>query len=509
MTFSPIDISGIAPEIALVTLAVAVLLAELLFTRNANILQGITGVGLLLAGGLAADLMNSSSSTFGGMVAVDGFTLFLKLILIGVTLLTVLISKDYFVDGSRAGKAFRIGEYFAVLLLTAVGMMALAAATDLVMLFIGLETMSIGLYILAGMRFDRARSTESALKYLLLGAFASAFLLYGIALLYGSTGGKTGFADIAFAIRSMGDSRPVILYAGAALVLVGLLFKVAAAPFHFWSPDVYQGAPTPVTAFMSAGPKAAAMAVTIRLFGWVLPDLASVWGPALWVIAAATMTVGNVIAISQKDIKRMLAYSSISHAGYLLLAVLAAGNEGVRSLAASGMLFYLLGYYLMNLGAFSVAIAVSRSRSNGDYQIDDYQGLASRQPYIALAMTVFMISLAGIPPTAGFWGKVFVFTAAVKAGYLGLVIVAVLNSVVSAFYYLRIVVNMYMKPAQGEATARLAPMAATAVFVCIAGIIGLGILPNGIRSIATRGAEQVNATPQVSASDTELTAKVQ
>jgi len=487
MPFNLSDLSAIAPEICLLIFAAGVLKFELFFTRKPGILQGLAIIGLLLTAIVAvATAGRLPTGAFNGMVAADGFTVFLKVVLAGVALLTVLVSKDYFTESS-----FRHGEYYSLLMLTTVGMMILASATDLVTLFLGIETMSVGLYILAGLRHDKPRSSEASLKYLLLGAFASGFLLYGMALLYGSSGGRTNFNEIADFIAKTGGETPKVLLAGVGLILIGLLFKVAAVPFHFWSPDVYQGSPTPVTAFMSAGPKAAAIAATIRLMGWALPDLSPVWGPVIWIVAALTMTIGNVIAVSQRDLKRMLAYSSISHAGYLLLAVLAAGNTLTRESAASGMLFYLTAYYLMNLGAFSIAMLVNRSRENSDYQIDDYQGLASQKPYIALAMTVFMISLAGIPPTAGFFGKLFVFTAAVKAGYIWLVVIAVLNSVVSAYYYLRIVVYMYMKPQSVEAGSMRSPASAIVVAFCALGIILLGLMPGGIRNLANKSSSQI------------------
>ena len=490
MPFNTSDLFAIAPEISLLVIASAVLLVELFFTRKASVLQGITIAGLLAASVITAlTSVEFPTGAFNGMIAVDGFTTFLKVVLLGVAVLTTLMSRGYF-----EGSSFRHGEYYALLLLTTIGMMVLAAATDLVTLFLGIETMSVGLYVLAGLRHDRPKSSEASLKYLLLGAFASGFLLYGMALLYGSTGGKTNFDEIAAAIARMGSETPGIMHAGVGLIMIGLLFKVAAVPFHFWAPDVYQGAPTPVTAFMSAGPKAAAIAATIRLMGRALPDLSAAWGPALWVVAALTMTVGNIIAISQKDVKRMLAYSSISHAGYLLLAALAASNSEVRESAASGMLFYLAAYYLMNLGAFTVAILVSRGTEKGDYQIDDYQGLGGQKPMLALAMMVFMISLAGIPPTAGFFGKLFVFSAAVKAGYIWLVVIAVLNSVVSAFYYLRLVVFMYMKPQTAPAGSMRAPASAIVIAFCALAIVALGLMPGGVRKLANTGGSEV-ATP--------------
>jgi NADH-quinone oxidoreductase subunit N len=486
MSFNPTDLLAIAPEIVLLSLAAIVLLAELFITRSPAGLQSVTVIGLLAAAVVAVVTSGVDGGAFNGMVARDGFAGFLKIVLTGVALLTALISGDYW-----RNSALRHGEFYALLLMTTVGMMALATATDLVVLFIGVETMSIGLYLLASLRPERPRSSESGLKYLLLGAFASGFLLFGIALLYGSTGGNTNFNQISTAISMLPVEKPVTLYVGLGLLLVGLLFKIAAAPFHFWSPDVYQGAPTPVTAFMSAGPKAAAVAVTIRLMGWALPGIADAWQPVLWIVAAATMIVGNIVAISQTDIKRMLAYSSISHAGYLLLAILASGNGDVRSAAVSGMLFYLAVYYLMNMGAFTVAILVNRGREGGDYQLSDYQGLAGQKPWLALGMTVFLVSLAGIPPTAGFFGKLFVFTAAVKAGYIWLVVIAVLNSVVSAFYYLRPVVFMYMKPQTTPLQSTRAAAPAIVIGFCALVIVALGLMPGAVRNFADRGGNNV------------------
>ncbi|MBM3325580.1 MAG: NADH-quinone oxidoreductase subunit N [Calditrichaeota bacterium] len=523
MAFSYSDLFVIAPEIILTALALVVIFVELAWPRCEAALQAICAVGILLAGAAAAISLGvqttagfGSASFLNGMVAADGFSVFLKVILATIALLIVLISRSYFSNapnqpteniGEQKSASLvsrlRHSDYYSLILLTTVGMMVLASATDLVALFIGLETMSVGLYCLAGIRFERVRSSESALKYLLLGAFASAFLLFGIALIYGATNGATNFKAIVDALQgsfssgiSLLEPAPAmkgtpLLLAGIGFLLIGLLFKIAAVPFHFWSPDVYQGAPTPVTAFMSAGPKAAALAVFIRLFGWVLPGLSTVWAPMLWLIAALTMTVGNIIALAQTDVKRMLAYSSIAHAGYLLLAILAAGNPQVREAAAAGMLFYLTIYYLMNIGAFAVVYIINRARENSDYQIGDYYGLAAKQPWVAGVLALCLISLAGIPPTAGFFSKLYVFSAAVKAGYIGLVVIAVLNSVVSVYYYLRLVVYMYMRPLEKPLAARLTPTTAVALMICTIGILGLGLLPGGLMKQAQTGAAQI------------------
>ncbi len=521
MTFNPSDLWAVAPEMVVLAVALAVILIELLATRREGVLQGVAAVGLLAVMAVAVWSLGRPTGAFNGMVARDGLTVFVKLLLAGVALLAVLMSRDYLmgldksaptgvreevkgnpplpppaIAGGEAG--VRHGEYYALLLLATCGMMVLASATNLVTLFLGIETMSLALYVLAGIRPERPRSGEAALKYFLLGAFSTGFLLYGMALIYGTTGGQTNLSMISKAVADLGDGAPVMLFAGVGLLMVGLLFKVAAVPFHFWSPDVYQGAPTPVTAFMSVGPKAAALMAFIRLFGWALPDLADVWGPALWMVAAATMTIGNIVAIAQRDIKRMLAYSSIAHAGYLLIGVLAAGSPGVRSAATASMLFYLVAYFLMNIGAFTIAILVSRARPDGDYQIDDYQGLGASHPYLSAAMALFMISLAGIPPTAGFFGKLYLFSAGVNAGLVTLVVIAVLNSVISVYYYLRIVVYMLMRPQPSPVEVRISPAMTAVVLVCVVGVIKFGVLPGSMMDWARSGAENMaQPTPQV------------
>lgn len=496
MTFNPTDLLAIAPEIAVLSLAILVIMIEVLISRSEEVLQGITAIGLLAVMAVSILVRSTSSNVFSGMVANDDFTMYLKVLLTGIALLAVLMSKDYL-----KGRNFRVGEYYTLILLATVGMMILASSTDLVTMFLGIETMSIALYALAGFRSECSKSNEAAMKYFLLGAFSTGFLLYGIALLYGATGGKTNFADIGIAITAFGGDNPapVYLYAGIGLIMVGLLFKVAAVPFHFWSPDVYQGAPTPITAFMSAGPKAAAIIVFLRFFGWALPDMSVAWQPVLGVVAAVTMVIGNIIALSQQNIKRMLAYSSISHAGYLLLAVIAAGSPGIRNDAAAGMLFYLVAYYLMNMGAFTVAILVSRARTDGDYQINNYQGLAANHPWISGAMALFMISLTGIPPTAGFFGKLYVFSAAVKAGFIPLVVIGVLASAISAFYYLRIVVYMYMRPEAAESSKDLKPTPAwkTIMIVCSILIIYLGVMPGMMMKLADTSSQNISSPNRV------------
>ena len=375
------------------------------------------------------------------MFVHDTFTVFFTLLFCGIAALSVLLSWDY-VKRMRINQA----EYYALLLAATLGMIVMSASNDLITIFLGLELMSLALYVLVGFRRSRLESNEAAMKYFLLGAFASGFLLYGIALLYGATGTTHLERMAAFLAGSPLLSNPLLLM-GGLLVLVGLGFKVAAVPFHMWTPDAYEGAPTTVTGYMSAGAKAAGFAALLRLALVALPDLQASWKPVLIAIAALTMTVGNVTALLQTNLKRMLAYSSIAHAGYVLVAVVAGGNEG-----AAAAVFYLAIYSLMNLGAFGIVALLGRDQDE-PVLLSDLAGLGFKNPALAFALTIFMLSLGGIPPTAGFMGKFYVFRAAVQAGQIPLVIVGVLNSVVSIFYYLRVTVALYMEQPAGEPTA--------------------------------------------------------
>ncbi len=375
---------------------------------------------------------------FEGMFLHDSFTVFFTLLFCGVAAVAVLQSWDY-VRRTRINH----GEYYALIIAATLGMILMAASNDLITVFLGLELMSLALYILVGFRRGRLDSSEAALKYFLLGAFASGFLLYGIALLYGATG-TTNLGRMAVFLADSPMLGNPLLLAGSLLVLAGFAFKVAAVPFHMWTPDAYEGAPTTVTGFMSAGAKAAGFAALLRFVVVALPGLQADWRPLLTWIAILTMTVGNITALLQPNVKRMLAYSSIALAGYLLIAVVAGGLGG-----GSAALFYLAVYSLMNLGAFGVLALLGREQEER-VMVSDLAGLGARHPALAAAMTVFMLSLGGIPPTAGFMGKVYVFSVAVDAGLIPLVIVGVLNSVISIYYYLRITVVMYMRDPQGE-----------------------------------------------------------
>ncbi len=443
---------------------------------------------LALIGAAAAMLVvraaaPSSEPLMGGLVAADEFTQAFHLLYLGVAALTILLSPGYL---HREGMEH--SEYYALILYATLGMMIMAASLDLITLFLGLETLSIALYILAGFQREADRSGEAAIKYLLLGAFASGFFLYGVALIYGAAG-TTRLADVEeFAASGVGwgAGGGLLLSVGVGLLLVGLGFKVAAVPFHMWAPDVYEGAPTSVTAFMIAGTKAAAFAALFRILFGGLPAHRAEWVWIVSALAVLTMVVGNVAAIAQQNIKRMLAYSSIAHAGYLLVAV-ASVQSGM---AASSALFYLIVYALTNLGAFAVIIAVTQ-KGEPHLGIGDFAGLGFRRPFLGVALALFMFSLAGFPPTAGFMAKFYVFSAAVEAGQVGLAVVGVLASVVSVYYYLRVTVVMFMRePAAGAAPA---PGFATlgvalATGVAVAGTLWLGVFPSGAWELALRSA---------------------
>jgi NADH-quinone oxidoreductase subunit N len=487
-----LQLGYLLPEIILALGATLVLLLEPWASRRQSHLPAVLGL-LLVA--LAAVAMRGSSGVTGGdgtgMLAIDGLTQFFRGLVLGVTAIVLLMAPDY-------ARRFRIAsaEFYALILFAATGAMLMASAENLVVLFLGLEVHSISLYILAGARHDQRVSEESALKYLLLGAFASAFLLYGIALLYGATG-STALGDIAVALESGGRLPDSVLVAGIALVIVGLGFKIAAVPFHMWTPDVYEGAPTVITAFMTVIPKAGAFAALLRLFLVGLMPAIDSWQPVWTVLAVLTMTVGNVLALNQEGIKRLLAYSSIAHAGYLLVGLVPGTAHG-----GAGILYYLVAYALMNLGAFAVVVIFERrDRAMG---VGDYAGLAARRPLLAGALALFMFSLAGIPPTAGFMGKLYIFKAAVEAGHVGLAIIAVLNSVVAVYYYLRVVVAVYVhvpdeSPAASAPAAEaggagaLAAEARTglgtglAILASAAGTLAFGLFPALVYDLARAG----------------------
>ncbi len=423
---------------------------------------------------------NTVDTAFFGMFNADPFSAFLNMVALATAFISILLSVDYL---KRAG--IERGEYYTLILFTTAGVMLMGHAADLVVIFVGLELLSIPLYIMAAFRYPDLKSEESGMKYFILGAFASAFLVYGSALIYGATG-TTNLQNIFAAVNGIvaadNTGSAMLLLLGAGLVLVGLGFKVAVVPFHMWTPDVYEGAPTPVTAFMSVGAKVGGFAALLRIMIVALPALAlngdgiAAWQQTVSLIAVATLILGNLVAVAQTNIKRMLAYSSIAHAGYIMMAVAAAGTAGFGDQAAQAALVYLMAYMFTNLGAFGVALAIEKDDASGT-SISDFTGLGRSRPGLALTMVIFMFSLTGIPLTAGFMGKWLVFQTVIESGLIGLAIVGVLTSVVSAFYYVRIIVQMFLRDGDGDPAAGATQYVNWAVYVSLAGTLILGVLP--------------------------------
>ena len=420
----------------------------------------------------------SRNAMLGGAIVVDDFSLFAHGLILLVSILAVLFSGSYL---SATGA--QRGEYYALLCFSVVGMLGLVSAVELVAMFVALEVMSVSLYALVGFHRDRMESQEAALKYFLSGAFASAFLLYGIAMLYGASG-STNLGAVARGISRGGPEATGLAVLGAGLLLVGFGFKLASVPFHMWAPDVYEGAPTPVTAFMSAAVKIAGAAALLRVLFIALRDVAPDWQAGIAILAGLTMVMGNLGALAQSQLKRMLAFSSIAHVGYLLTALVAAPR-----VATEAVLFYLVGYAAVSLGTFGALAALTQREEPAT--LDDVAGLAEHRPALAAALTVLLISLTGVPVSAGFVGKFYVFSAAVGAGYAGLAIVGVLMSVVSAFYYLRVVVAMYMRPSGGKEWGALAPASSLALAACVAIVVAVGIYPAPLLELARRAARML------------------
>lgn len=466
---SDLSITPLLPEIILLATAIAVLLVDTV-VGDKRWLTWVGLAGVALAGGATYWLAQQPSQAFQGMAVSDAYTAFFRLVILAATALGLLIAMNWLdAHGEQQG------EYNGLLLLAAIGMTLMAASTHLMMVFIALEVLSLSLYILAGFEHERVTSGEAALKYLLLGAFSTAFFLYGVALVYAGTGA------LDFEGLARGASTSPLFLLGVALLIVGFGFKVAAVPFHMWTPDVYQGAPTPITAFMSVGTKAAAFAAFLRLFVGALGVERATWGPVIAVLAALTMTVGNLAALRQLSLKRMLAYSSIAHAGYVLVGLAAANESGIAA-----VLFYLFVYAFMNIGAFAVVIALER-QGEGDVQANQVRGLARTHPWLAAAMAVFMFGLTGVPPLAGFFGKLYLFQAAVEADLTWLAIAGVINSAISAYYYLRVTVTMYMAN-EGMAPAivgrRTVLVFATGMAALL--VLALGLFPGTWLALAQR-----------------------
>lgn len=475
ITIPTVNMTPILPEIFLSVLGMALLLINV-FAKGGNksYLAYISFIGIVATGVLVGAGWGGHIESFSGSVVLDNFATFFKMIFLVAAGLAVLISDQYM---EREG--CNHGELYPLILFTVVGMMLMASGTDLMTIFLGLEVMSVSLYVLAGFNRDSIKSNEAGLKYFLLGAFSTGFLLYGMALIYGATG-TTRIAKIAAQVYQMSlPSANIMLLAGMLLMLTGFAFKIAAAPFHMWTPDVYEGAPTPMTAFMSAGPKAAGFAAALRIFLVALPTMQVEWSQLLWVLAVLTMTVGNITALRQDNIKRMLAYSSIAHAGYALVGFVAGNGVGV-----AGILFYMLSYAFMNIGAFAIIVLIGKKgEANGT--VMDFAGLGFKRPVLAVAMSLFLFSLAGMPPTAGFIGKFYLFSGAIQQGYIWLAIIGVLNSAASVYYYLRVMVYMYMKePTEEFDWAQASAPLTLSLVISAAGTLIPGVVPSVILQFA-------------------------
>jgi NADH-quinone oxidoreductase subunit N len=481
-TLADLNLGVTLPSVFLALYATCLLMVDIFIPSTNKIRTAwLALAGIVISFVLNLATYNTVDHAFFGMFTADPFSAFLNVVSLVTAFISILLSVDYL---KRTG--IERGEYYTLILFTISGVMFMGHANDLIVIFVGLELLSIPLYIMAALRYPDLKSEESGMKYFILGAFASAFFVYGAALIYGATG-TTNLQDIFQAVgvitSSESDSSLMTLLLGAGLAIVGLGFKVAAVPFHMWTPDVYEGAPTPVTAFMSVGAKIGGFAALLRILIVGLPALVimdsqttAAWQQTIALIAAATLIIGNLVAIAQTNIKRMLAYSSIAHAGYILMAVAAAGTAGLGDSAAQAAVVYLMAYMFTNLGAFAVALAIEKNDGTGT-NISDFVGLAKSKPALALMMAVFMLSLTGIPLTSGFIGKWMVFQATMESGLVGLAIVGVLTSVASAFYYVRIIVNMFLRDGDGDPAAGATQYVNWAVYLSFAGTLLLGIFP--------------------------------
>ncbi len=493
-----VNLALILPELIVCIVGVVVMLVDA-FAKPSQ--RWVTG-GISLAGLIAAAISSGwlwltwsgVNDAFSGMIVLDQLRFGFTLVFLIVSALTILVSMVW-VENER----LPAGEFHSLLMFATSGMMFMASAGDLVIVFLGLEILSIATYVMCGFRRTDIRSNESSMKYFVLGSFSSAFLLYGIALTYGATSttaGLAGTTNIAEIARRLPDAQyPLLLFAGAAMMLVGFGFKIATAPFHVWTPDVYEGAPTPVTAFMAAGPKAAGFASFMRVFLFAFPfaiaagppsiagQIHVAWLGALVVLAILTMTVGNVVAIAQNNVKRMLAYSSIAHAGYALVGFIAAGAASEltqRNAAITAVIFYLLIYAVMNLGAFAVVQLIARAGDRRT-EVEDYNGIGFQSPWLAFCLSLFLLSLLGMPLTGGFIGKVMVFRAALDQGYYLLVVVGVLNTAVSAYYYLRLIIVMFFRERTTVWNApRIPASIGVALVITLLGVLYLGLFPGRI-----------------------------
>jgi len=469
-TVHSIDFQMIAPEMVLLGASfVILLLSSRRIISKAAIFVSLAALVASLC--LAIGQWGNQASGFSGMVTCDDFGTAFKVIFLVVSILVALISHRFLV-----ARQIDKPEYYALLLISTMGMAVMANSTNLVVIFLGLEIMSVPLYVMAGFARRSLASNEAGIKYFLMGAFASGFLLLGMAFIFGASG-TMDLRRIAADLNFILSNQPQLAYAGIALILVGFGFKVAAVPFHSWVPDVYQGAPTPVTAFFSVGPKAAGFAVLLRIFSFGFADV-EILTNAFWILAVLTMTVGNVLALRQSNIKRLLAYSSIAHAGYILVA-LTVGPEAV-----SAAIFYLVAYAMFNLGAFAV-VTLLETRSGCKSELTELRGLSRAHPYLAAVLALFMFALTGLPPTVGFFGKFYIFSAAIKAGFIWLTVIGVMNSFLSVYYYLRIVKAAYLE--ETDDAVLPAPFSVSIIVVLaitVVGTLGLGLFPEHILQLS-------------------------
>ena len=474
--FTTADFIGIVPETILTVTALSVLTLEMARVSRPWIILSVAVLGLLLSAAAAFITSGNNQILFGGMLKLNQISLFFDMLYISIGLITLIFSQGYL---EKRGSKSR-GEYPALILFAVIGMMLMTRANDLVIVFLGLELLSISLYVLVGFLRHDNLSNESGLKYLLLGAFATGFFLFGAAFTYGATG-TTNYDGIVLAIANDNILSKIYLVLGIGFLLIGFAFKVALVPFHMWSPDVYQGAPTTVTGFLCTAPKAAGFGALLILLNNPLADIHYQWQDIFWLLAVLTMTVGNVTALVQSNVKRMLAFSSISHAGFLVMGILVLHVSSI-----SAVLFYLVTYSVINLGSFAIVSAVE-GEENG-LKFKDYRGLGLRYPWLAAAMTIFMISLAGFPPTAGFVAKYGLFSAAIAEGYIWLVVIAVLNTLISVYYYLRLVINMYMKEEENALISSFNIIVIGLIWIMAAMMIILGITPGFLLEITAEAA---------------------
>ena len=476
------DISLFAPETAITATLLLAVLADLIFRRRPRVVAGLVLAGFLVTGALLAGQAGTHAAIFSGMIAVDAFAVFFKSIVVAAGILVVLFSMD---SGELNTAGRSMGEYYALLCAAALGMMVMAGANNLLMMYIALELSSLSSYLLSGYTREAPDASEASLKYLIYGAVSSGLMLYGISLLYGLTGGLS-LAAVNRALPSVlarGDAATLTLLIATVLALAGLGYKISAVPFHFWTPDVYEGAPVTITAFLSVASKAGGFAMLIRFFKVAFIDTAAValpagtwatlqgvhWVDLVAILAVLSMTIGNLIAVWQDNLKRLLAYSSIAHAGYMLSAVVVLSNDGL-----SAIMIYFAVYLFMNLGAFYAVMLIADKTGSED--IHEYRGLGARAPFLAVALAVFLVSLTGLPPTAGFVGKLYIFAALIRGGWTWLAIVGALNSVIALYYYVRVFRNMFLQPAEPAlAPLRLSWVQNIGVLVLLAPTILLGL----------------------------------